>query len=247
MSLTITLTGNQSVLSADYSPPLHLTAGSGEWVIGLVDFQTYNSIPNITEGKNKLYYYEKNNNLKSIIIPSGSYDIEDLNDYIQSVIGDHDIEHYHHQEEKERIKFLLTANVNTLKCQISCSNKIDFTKEDSIGHMLGFNKKILNENVLHESDSIVNIMKVNSIQINCNICTGSYVNNLNEHILHIFFPHAPPGYKIVEVPTNIIYLPVSVKVIDNVTLKIVDQEGEIIDFRGETITVRLHLKQVNGN
>jgi len=88
-------------------------------------------------------------------------------------------------------------------------------------------------------------MKVNSVQIVCNISAGSYRNNTGEHILHIFFPNAAPGYKIVEVPSNIIYLPVSVRVIDNITVKIVDQDSDIIDFREETITIRLHLKRIN--
>lgn len=52
----------------------------------------------------------------------------------------------------------------------------------------------------------------------------------------------PQGYKIVEVPANVIYLPVNAKRLSSITLKITDQEGNLVNFRGETITIRLHLK-----
>ena len=252
MSLTFTLSGKESILSADFSPPLNLGdnnfrgVGNGsEWVIRLVDFQTCNSIPNVVEGKNKLYYYD-GEILKFIHI-----EIDDLNDYLRSVVGDPD----HHDDCRNqqngwnvKFKFSLQPNLNTLKCEILCSVKLDFTKEDSIGQFLGFGKRILEANKLHESDDIVNIMKVNSIQIDCNISSGSFRNNSQAHILHVFFPTAPPGYKIIEVPTNVIYLPVNVRIIDNIKIRVIDQQGDIIDFRGETITVRLHLKKIgDGN
>ena len=60
--------------------------------------------------------------------------------------------------------------------------------------------------------------------------------------LHEFFPAVPIGYKIIEVPSQVIYLPVTVKNIDKLQLRIVDQDGDLVNFRGEVITVRLHIK-----
>lgn len=62
------------------------------------------------------------------------------------------------------------------------------------------------------------------------------------HILHMFYPTVPPGYKIIEVPSNVIYLPTNIKYIDEIILKIIDQDGNLINFKKEFVTVRLHLK-----
>ena len=50
------------------------------------------------------------------------------------------------------------------------------------------------------------------------------------------------GYKITEAPTNVIYLPVNIRSINTIILKVTDQEGNLINFRGKKITIRLHLK-----
>ena len=71
MSMTITITGNTSVLSAVYFPPLDLS--SGMYVCGLVDFQSYNSIPNINESNNEFTYGGVTMN-----IPKGCYEVEDI-------------------------------------------------------------------------------------------------------------------------------------------------------------------------
>ena len=53
-SLSVTLTGtNAAALVCDFFPPLELT--NGEWYVGLLDFTTYNSIPNVIEGKNNVF------------------------------------------------------------------------------------------------------------------------------------------------------------------------------------------------
>lgn len=54
-SITLTFTGNSSQLQADYFPAIDLSDGNFE--CGLVDFQTFNSIPNIDE-TNNLFYNE---------------------------------------------------------------------------------------------------------------------------------------------------------------------------------------------
>ena len=111
--------------------------------------------------------------------------------------------------------------------------------------MLGFiEPKALDANKTHWSDAPVNIINVNTIKIRCNIVQGSYQNGENDHTLHSFYPTVEPGFKIVETPSNVIYLPINVQRIDNITLSVVDQNGETVNFRGEVITARLHLKRM---
>lgn len=224
MSLTLTFSGSSSILNADYFPPLDLNVN---YVCGLVDFQTYNSIPNIDVGKNLLHIGDK-----IIEIPIGSYEIEDIEKYVQ---------------KRSEIKFHLKANNNTLKSEIKSDHDINLNEAGSIAPILGFSKRMLKANTLYESDLPVNIIKVNAIRIECNIVAGSYINNRQAHTLHEFATTVGPGYKIVEVPANVIYLPVTVKRISSITLKIVDQDGDLVNFRGENITIRLHLKPENAD
>lgn len=231
MSLTLTLSGNDSNLTAEYFPPIVLKSN---YVCGLIDFQSYNSIPNVDDLNNLLHIGEN-----VISFPIGSYEIGDINNFIQKKLIDINKKRKN-LVRKSEIK--LVANNNTLKCEILSSDVIDFSKPNSIGSLLGFSKKKLESNILHESDLYVDINKVNAIRVECNIIDGTYINNQSAHILHEFSIKVSPGYKIIEVPSNVIYLPVNVRRITSLSLKFIDQDGRIINFRGEKITVRLHLK-----
>ena len=76
------------------------------------------------------------------------------------------------------------------------------------------------------------------------IAEGSYLNGIPVHIIHQFFPNVSPGFKIIETPHNIIYFPVTVKVIDKINIKIIDQNGDLVNFRNETVSLRLHVKKL---
>ena len=54
MSLSLTLTGRSSVLTVNYFPPLDLSDDSYE--LGLANFETYNTIPNVNSTNNKFYF-----------------------------------------------------------------------------------------------------------------------------------------------------------------------------------------------
>ena len=60
-----------------------------------------------------------------------------------------------------------------------------------------------------------------------------------------FFPNVPPGFKIIENPQPPIYLPILVKDITNISIKVLDQQGRIVIFgEKEEITIRIHLQEV---
>lgn len=229
---TFTLTGVESILQATISPPIVLD-NDAEYSLGLVNFETYNSIPNIDHSNNKFYVGNR-----IITIPEGSYELDDINRYLRFQLDNPRV------NSKDSIFLNITGNNNTLLSEIKCTAQIDFTKSDSIGALLGFKPRILKADKHHTSDYPANILKVNAICIYCNLVSGSYRNNEEAHFIHQLFPNVPPGYKIVENPTNVVYLPINTKVIDSLTIKIVDQDGELVNFRGETVTVRLHLKRL---
>lgn len=61
----------------------------------------------------------------------------------------------------------------------------------------------------------------------------------NSTLVHMFYPNFPPGYEIVQNPTNVIYLPINTQFISDIILKIIDQKGKIVNFIEE-----LFLKKV---
>lgn len=221
-SFTLTLSGRSSLLEAQYFPPIELSS-SRKYTIGLVELLTFNSIPNIDVGNNKFYVDDQ-----IVTIPTGSYEIEDIENYLRGALPE--------------INLSIRPNNNELHSEIKCDGRINFVPTDSIGRLLGFGSHILEPGIQHKSDSPVAILKVNTLQVQCNITTGAYMNEHQVHTIHEFFPVVPPGYKIIEVPSHVIYLPIVVRAIHHLQLKIVDQDGELVNFRGEIITIRLHVK-----
>lgn len=224
-SVTITLGGRDSTLTATFFPPIELNP-RWEYECGLIDFQSFHSIPNIDKSANKVYIGDQ-----IITIPTGTYEIESLDVLIKKCLP-------------SNVEFNLLANKNTLHCEISSSLTIDFTRENTIANLLGFSSCILEANKLHISNKTADVFKVNILRIECDLISGSYFNSKSTHTLHEFFPLVEPGYKIVESPRNVIYFPITKTTIDSVTLTIIDQENHPINFRNEYITTRIHIKRI---
>lgn len=236
MSQTFTLQGDSSVLSVNYYPPIELDPNQ-QYCLGLIGLHTYNSIPNIEEGVNNKFIYHRIDVNKFINIPTGSYEVADIEKYLQKELLK--------ENPKEEVNSLLSLkpNNNTLQCEIKSKFDIDFTSDQTIGKLLGFSNKLLKSSTLHASDLPVQIIKVNSVRIECNITTGAYYDDKLSHTLFEFSPSVDPGFAINIEPKNILYLPLNIRDrIDNITIRIIDEEGKLINFRGEKILVRLELK-----
>ena len=178
----------------------------------------------VEEGEDVFHYDLNSPNV--LEIPEGTYEVFDLAREIQKSIPD----------------FMLTADNKTLKATIICSHVFDFTKPCLGSVLLGF-KGFSTPYVLFTSINKVNINNINVIRVKCNIANGSYLNGEKSHTIHSFYPEAPPGYKIIEVPRNILYFPVNQRSLDEVSITFADQNDRPIDFNGEETTITCHIKK----
>lgn len=85
------------------------------------------------------------------------------------------------------------------------------------------------------------------ISIECDLVQGSYSNGFPTHIIHEFMHNKTTSACLTESPKNIVYFPINKKVIPSITVKILDQFGNCINFKEERIQLQLHLRKQNDN
>jgi hypothetical protein len=238
------LSGNTADFTIDMLQPIHLDADK-KYEASLLSIDLYNSIPNITEENNKFRYSTDNGNTwKLITLNKGSYELQTINDEIQRqmiINGDYD-------SNNTEFYITVTANISELKSVIDITNstyRVDFTVENSIGSTLGFQPIELGYGY-NKSQDIVKITKVNSVLVNVNMISGSYVNGQQSPAIYSFDPtRVPPGYKIHERPNpKLIFYLVNKSCIESIRVWLTDQNNKLIDLQGETVTVKLYIKEV---
>ena len=236
MVQTYIMSGMKSDFTTKYSPPISLN-DSKQYEAALLSIDLFNSIPNITNLNNVLRYAKDDgNSLVNIELDTGSYELSAINNEIQRLMvinGDYD----HTADNPYSIT--ITANLSELKSIVHISqdsHKINFNVPNFIGSVLGLTNEIIDKGY-NESPNIVNIIQVNTILVNLDIISGSYVNGSASPTIYSFYPIASPGYKIVEGPSpSLVFYPVSRNEINSMMVWLTDQNNDSIDLRGEQIT-----------
>ena len=95
-----------------------------------------------------------------------------------------------------------------------------------------------------QSENPVNILSINSVVVNIDIISGSYLNGQRNPAIYSFFPAVSPGYKIIETPANLVYLPITLDAIYSIETSLTDQNGLQLNLRGENVTIRFHVREI---
>ena len=238
-SFQIIVSDDTTHFTKKFNPPIQLKKNR-PYEIALVNLETYYSIPNISN-KNNAFTYSADGGAAwvDITIPTGSYDIDDINDVIQSEMKSNG----HWDDANEEFYVSILANPNTMKAILTIENnyQVHFRSANSLRKLLGFNPKIYTAS--QESERVVDILSVNTILVNLDIISGSYVNGVARPTIYSFFPNVSPGHKIVETPKTVIYLPITLHVIHSMQITLEDQDENRLNLRRENITIRFHIRE----
>ena len=190
-SFQIIVSDNKSSFNTRFNPKLELDRDK-VYEIAIVNLETYYSFPNIDETNNIFVYSPDNGNLwVKIKIPEGSYKIDDINNTIQQEMEKRG--HYDSINED----YYISANSNTLKSVLILESgyQVDLNHQNSLSKVLGFTGTKYTEG-FHESENVVNILSINSILVNIDIISGSYVNGTTKSTIYSFFPKVSPDIKL---------------------------------------------------
>ena len=242
-TLSLEISGRGPVIRQTLTDPIRLPI-SETYEIGLKFFSFNNSIFNIVDAKtgfvekNNVFRYNFNTGtgpgiIQTVEIPQGAYEITAISEYIESVLKARS------QVDADGGSLIkIIGNPNTLKSEILVDNvdiSIDFTANDSLRNLLGFNSQVLQGSLTYDSDRQVNIKNdIESIRIQTSLIQGSYTsgsvsNSINaDQVIYSTIRTVPPGFFQSERAANPVYLKASSSEIKNVTVRLIDQLGRDI-------------------
>lgn len=219
-----------------------------DWEVALVKMSFTYNIFNISDIYNNRTFKYKNavGTLRTLTIPEGSYNIEELNNWFilqQEELGDF--------VGGTQI-FELKPNYSTLRAYFEIEAGLGTTAiildTGNLYQLLGFSVAQKNTELkasLNYGDDNANINNgIISLNINCSIATGSFDNARASNILYSAGLRATPGDIQDEEPSKLIYLPLNISdAIYRINMKITDQQNRPISLNNEPVSYVLHLRK----
>ena len=222
-----------------------LQTNNKQFKIAVTFLSAYNGIFNVTNSKNKFYFTKSitdDDHYIMITIPPGAYEIESLNDEIKRIIIDY--EHF----TEANYPFKIKPKFSTLGSIIEISNQksaISFKPDDSIGSLLGFNKRTIFDEY-NLSDNPVGIISFDNIFIECDIAQGIIFRGKRSGIIFNFVMDVDPGYRYIHKFHGGVqwYMLETKDFISSINFKLKNENGGLVSFNGQSVSFRLSIKEV---
>ena len=150
---------------------------------------------------------------------------------------------------KKKPYISISVNISTYKTIIEITNenyKIDFTRSNTFRNNLGFDSIILNGKGRYVSNYRIQITHIKQINLHCDLITGGFNNEGKETDVIISYPTGefPPGQIVTIRPTAPLFLPVKKDVIDEIKLKLMDNNMNELKFLNEEVSFSIFIEQV---
>ena len=222
-----------------------LQTNNKKFKIAITFLSAYNGIFNVTNSNNKFYFTKSISDYELYIvisIPPGAHEIESLNDEIKRIIIDD--EYF----TEDTYPFAIKPNFSTLGSIVEISNEesaISFKASDSIGSLLGFNKRTIYDEY-NLSDNPVDILSFDNIFIETNIAQGMTFKGRRSGIIFNFVMDVDPGYRYIHKFHGGVqwYMLETNDFISSINFKLKNENGELVSFNGQSVSFRLSIKEV---
>lgn len=224
-----------------FTSPLELI---GNNAIALTECNVWYSWNNIhSDYGNQLFRYYNGSSYKTITIPNGTYSIDDLNNYVHSIMkanGD-----YTTVSGVDTFSINLTPNYNTFKLDITIANsyKLDLST-GTLYVMLGFSAQELTSS--QSGTSNVDITNgVSKILLHCDLCTGGYQSGTNSDIILSFQANDKPSSLLEIKPFRPIFLATNKSdKIQSIRFYLTDTLSRRVNLNGESLNITLEIKKL---
>ena len=230
-----------------------------EWEIGLRMLSMWSSYTTISSTKaNDTFKYSTDggSTWETVTFPEGQYSLDTIQEYINY--------HLHQIDTTTRLAtdlmfspdysrnlIKLTTGVLGSPLNLGVDGLIvDFTTS-TFNEIVGFTSTIhtlnYDEGTYYKSEWGTSIGEVNadinSINLHCDIVSGSYVNSKVGDILYSFVPQAGASYHIREQPTQIGYTSMmNIDTIETIRVYITDQNDNALDLHGQPVSIQISFK-----
>lgn len=168
-------------------------------------------------------------------LPSGAFELADISTEIKKKCA------------TKNITFKLETIPYLFKCTIFSNYNIDFRPmyNDKFHEILGFEPKVYSADTTHLSQKSVQITDVTCIKVCPNLVKSSFVNDKPNQCLYTFYPEVDKGYRINIQSNPIIYLPLDplIKSIEKLEVRLLDQEGNPVNFFDEKVSLEFHIRK----
>ena len=216
-----------------------------QFKIAVIFLSAYNGNFDITNLNIKFYFTKSitdDDHYTLITISPGAFEIESLNDEIKRIIIDRGV------YTEANYPFKLKPNFITLGSIIEITDPeaaISFKPSDSIGSLLGFNKRTKYEEY-NLSDNPVDILSFDNIFLECDIAEGMIFRGRRSGIFHNFTTDVDPGYKYIEkFRGNFQWCMMESKdIISSICFKLKNKNNQLVSFNGQLVTFRVSIKEI---
>ncbi len=260
MSLAITLASDVAILTdpgntasdflTTFTPPIDL--GSLGWQCALLQFDGWFTTFNITSG-NAVLVWSLDNNVTpiSVSVPDGNYSVQDLNNLLLASLRNNGGTGTDPITGAVTYGVKILPNFNTNRVQIVIDNTVgvgnvftfDLSVVGNLSVLLGFNPVVVTTTTQGPFEPKFNA-GVDQWQVRCDLIRNSYSNGVEADILFNFVPQVPPSAHVTISPLHLSYFQVNKAQINQIRVRLTDQNGNLLNFNGQNTVVTLKLKAI---